>query len=59
VLRAAEQAASTGGVAAVDVAHALEVSLALAKEHLLAAEQAELLCRDETLEDLRFYINFF
>jgi ESCRT-II complex subunit VPS36 len=59
VLRAADQAASTGGVAAVDVAHALEVSLTLAKEHLLAAEQAELLCRDETLEDLRFYPNIF
>ena len=57
MVRAAQ--ASTAGVAAVDVAHALQVSLTLAKEHLLAAEQVELLCRDETLEDLRFYPNLF
>eukprot|EP00611_Tribonema_gayanum_P000944 TRINITY_DN1070_c0_g1_i2.p2 TRINITY_DN1070_c0_g1~~TRINITY_DN1070_c0_g1_i2.p2 ORF type:complete len:284 (-),score=64.51 TRINITY_DN1070_c0_g1_i2:23-874(-) len=44
---------------ATSVAAVLHVSLVLAQEHLATAEQAGLLCRDETLEGLRFYPNLF
>jgi hypothetical protein len=35
------------------------MSIALANQQLLYAEQQQLLCRDETLEALRFYPNIF
>jgi len=49
----------SGFVTTIDVANALQISLVLAKEFVLLAEQKELLCRDETIESLRFYPNFF
>lgn len=42
-----------------DVAAALDVPLAIASEHLLAAESHGALCRDDGQEGLRFYRNFF
>lgn len=36
-----------------------KVSLPVAQEHLLAAEQAGALCRDDSVQGLRFYINRF
>ena len=44
---------------ASDVAAALSVPLAIASEHLLAAENHGALCRDDGPEGLRFYRNFF
>ncbi len=44
---------------ASDVAAALNVPLAIASEHLLAAESHGSLCRDDGPEGLRFYRNFF
>jgi len=35
------------------------ISIALAKEQLLTAEGRELLCRDDSVEGLCFYLNFF
>ena len=42
-----------------DVAAALHVPLAIASEHLLAAEGCGALCRDDGPEGLRFYRNVF
>lgn len=36
-----------------------DLSAILAMEHLLAAERAGLLCRDDTVEGLRFFVNRF
>lgn len=43
----------------VALAQLLGIPIVLAMERLLAAETAGLLCRDETLEALRFYPNRF
>ncbi|KAL0479524.1 vacuolar protein sorting protein VPS36, partial [Acrasis kona] len=45
----------TIGVTAVDVANAFNVSVALAKDHLLLVESKEVICRDESVQGLRFY----
>jgi ESCRT-II complex subunit VPS36 len=42
-----------------DVGAALGVPLAIASEHLLAAEALGVLCRDDGPEGLRFFRNFF
>lgn len=42
-----------------DVAAALSIPLAIASEHLLAAEARGVLCRDDGPEGLRFFRNFF
>jgi hypothetical protein len=55
LLQLAQQAPVMAGGAAA----ALRISLVLAAEHLAAAEAAGLLCRDDTLEGLRFYPNMF
>ena len=44
---------------ASDVGAALGVPLTIAAEHLLAAETAGALCRDDGPEGLRFFRNFF
>lgn len=46
-------------VTALEVSSKLSMSLLLAKEHLLNAENTGKLCRDDTLEGLRFYRNLF
>ncbi|KAL4203201.1 hypothetical protein AMTRI_Chr01g126720 [Amborella trichopoda] len=47
------------GISPSDAARTLGVAPALAKEHLLAAENKGLLCRDIAPEGLRFYLNLF
>ncbi len=47
------------GVSRAEAAEALGVPLALAGEHLAAAEAAGLLCRDDGPTGLRFFPNFF
>ncbi len=46
----------TEGVTPVDVATAFNVSVVLAKEQLLLAEERQVLCRDESMEGLRFFL---
>lgn len=51
-----EQSAD-GWLAAEELAKQLNISLLLAKERLLAAERQGKVCRDESVEGLRFYAN--
>ncbi|KAI8910723.1 EAP30/Vps36 family-domain-containing protein [Powellomyces hirtus] len=46
-----------GGLAAADLAALEKVSIVLAAEQLLLAESKGLLCRDDTIEGLRFFDN--
>lgn len=46
-------------VSPVEISHMLKVPVVLAKETLMEIENRGVLCRDESLEGLRFYINFF
>lgn len=57
--RLTRMAAQASGVSAFELAEALGMSLALAREQLLAAERAGLLCRDDTVTGMRFHSNFF
>eukprot|EP00274_Cyanoptyche_gloeocystis_P001623 CAMPEP_0196663288 /NCGR_PEP_ID=MMETSP1086-20130531/52215_1 /TAXON_ID=77921 /ORGANISM="Cyanoptyche gloeocystis , Strain SAG4.97" /LENGTH=390 /DNA_ID=CAMNT_0041999037 /DNA_START=30 /DNA_END=1202 /DNA_ORIENTATION=+ len=50
---------SKGPLGALDVAMQCSIALALALEQLLTAERLGLLCRDETVEGLRFFPNAF
>lgn len=43
-------------VSAVDVAHSLKISVILAQQQLLSAESTGVLCRDESIEGVRFYL---
>ena len=47
------------GITALDLSRALKLSPLLANEHLQASEQLGYLCRDVTLEGIRFYSNLF
>eukprot|EP00271_Cylindrocystis_brebissonii_P013728 TRINITY_DN3390_c0_g1_i1.p1 TRINITY_DN3390_c0_g1~~TRINITY_DN3390_c0_g1_i1.p1 ORF type:complete len:441 (+),score=109.32 TRINITY_DN3390_c0_g1_i1:784-2106(+) len=47
------------GLSATDAARALGLSPALAKEELLTAESRGILCRDDSVDGLRFHHNFF
>ena len=44
---------------AMYLSHNLSLPLVIAKQHLLNAEQAQVVCRDQTLDALRFYRNRF
>jgi ESCRT-II complex subunit VPS36 len=48
-----------GGVTALHVSKALKISAMLANEQLLSAERLGYLCRDVTLEGIRFFPNRF
>ncbi|KAL7481926.1 hypothetical protein ACHAW6_007604 [Cyclotella cf. meneghiniana] len=50
---------SVGGITAMDVSRALKISALLAYEHLLSAEQRGWVCRDVTIEGIRFFPNLF
>jgi ESCRT-II complex subunit VPS36 len=50
---------SSGGITATDVCRALKTTALLANEHLLSAEQSGWLCRDATIEGVRFFPNLF
>ncbi|KAF9930133.1 Vacuolar protein-sorting-associated protein 36 [Modicella reniformis] len=47
------------GLTAVELASAIQISVALAQEQLLMTEARGLICRDESVEGLRFYDNLF
>lgn len=47
------------GITTTDVCRALKTTALLANEHLLSAEQSGWLCRDATIEGVRFFPNFF
>jgi len=48
--------ASQQCVSAVDIAHSLKISVVLAQQQLLNAEKSGVLCRDESIEGIRFYL---
>ena len=47
------------GIYATDVSEELNLSLVIAKEQLLVAENLELICRDESVFGVCFYPNLF
>ncbi|KAF9409666.1 Vacuolar protein-sorting-associated protein 36 [Podila epigama] len=47
------------GLTAIELASAVQISVALAQEQLLMAEACGLICRDESVEGLRFFDNLF
>ncbi|KAF9435843.1 hypothetical protein BGZ76_005391 [Entomortierella beljakovae] len=47
------------GLSAIELASAIQISVALAQEQLLMTEARGLICRDESVEGLRFYDNLF
>lgn len=42
-----------------ELARILSISIVLAQERLLTAERAGSICRDDSIEGLRFYPNLF
>jgi ESCRT-II complex subunit VPS36 len=50
---------TNGPVTATELSQHLHISLTLATQYLLTAEQLGALCRDEVLEATRFYKNIF
>ncbi|KAF9121926.1 hypothetical protein BGX30_002303 [Mortierella sp. GBA39] len=50
---------SGAGLTAVELASAIQISVALAQEQLLMTESRGLICRDESVEGLRFFDNLF
>ena len=53
------QVTEEGSLTAEELSRLIGVSVVLAKERLLFAEKDGVLCRDETVEGLRFFINRF
>ncbi len=49
----------SGSVSAHDLAISANVSIALARQRLIDCENAGIICRDESIEGLRFYPNKF
>ncbi|KAG0243626.1 hypothetical protein BGW41_001837 [Actinomortierella wolfii] len=47
------------GITAIELARIMQISVALAQDQLLMTEGKGLLCRDESVEGLRFYDNIF
>lgn len=50
---------TVGGITATDVSKMLKISALLATEQLRNAEQLGFLCRDATIEGMRFFPNLF
>ncbi|CAD6188564.1 unnamed protein product [Caenorhabditis auriculariae] len=50
---------SAGKARAADLAASQGITVILAKERLLAAEEKALICRDDSIEGLQFYVNRF
>ena len=50
---------ANGSLTAEELSRSAGISVVLAKERLLSAEQAGKACRDDTVEGLRFYPNRF
>lgn len=53
------QVEKTESIGVEDLARALNISLLLAQERLSTAERLGKICRDESIEGLRFYPNKF
>lgn len=51
--------ASKNGISALKLSNDSGVSVVLAREQLISAESAGLLCRDESVNGLKFFPNFF
>ena len=49
----------TAGISIEELARLCNVSLVLSRERLLTAEESGEICRDESVEGLRFYLNLF
>ncbi|CAM9585038.1 unnamed protein product, partial [Phaeothamnion confervicola] len=58
-LRLTALARQAGWIIAAQAARELGVSVTLAGEHLAESERAGLLCRDDTFEGVRFFLNRF
>jgi ESCRT-II complex subunit VPS36 len=58
-IRPKQKLNSAGGITAMDASRSLKISALLANEHLLSAERMGNLCRDVTLEGVRFFPNLF
>ena len=48
-----------GGITVIDVSRTLKIPALLANEQLLSAEQMGWLCRDSTIEGVRYFPNLF
>eukprot|EP01095_Lingulamoeba_sp_RSL-Kostka_P018282 TRINITY_DN996_c1_g1_i2.p1 TRINITY_DN996_c1_g1~~TRINITY_DN996_c1_g1_i2.p1 ORF type:complete len:214 (+),score=78.69 TRINITY_DN996_c1_g1_i2:562-1203(+) len=48
-----------GPASILDIAQGFSISITLAQEQLLAAEEKEMLCRDESFQGIVYYKNFF
>lgn len=48
-----------GSLTSEQLAQELGISVLLAKERLLTTEKSGAICRDDTIEGLRFYPNLF
>lgn len=49
----------TGGISALEFAFQSKISVIVAQEQLLLVERMGLLCRDDSVESLKFYPNLF
>ncbi|KAL7461571.1 hypothetical protein ACHAXS_001989, partial [Conticribra weissflogii] len=58
-MKIASRGVFVGGITALDVSKSLKISAMLANEQLLSAEQMGWLCRDSTIEGIRFFPNCF
>lgn len=54
-----EAVEKSGSLTAEELSRVIGLSVVLSKERLLTAERAGKLCRDESMEGLRFYNNLF
>ncbi|OMJ13685.1 Vacuolar protein-sorting-associated protein 36 [Smittium culicis] len=59
ISRILEIVSSFGSISFIEYAAIDNLPLTLATELLLCAESAQILCRDEVLEEIRFYLNIF
>jgi ESCRT-II complex subunit VPS36 len=50
---------TSGSLTSVELSQLKGISIILAKEQLMETESLGLLCRDESLEGIRFYENIF
>ena len=48
-----------GSLTSVELSQQMGISIILAKEQLIAIESIGVLCRDDSLEGIRFYLNIF
>jgi hypothetical protein len=59
ILKTLTAPGGTGSVSELELSQLHNISLVLAKQQLLVAEQLQVLCRDESADGLRFFPNRF